>query len=112
MSTTGSTTSPTMTTTTKVHPYGLDPAKIQGYAEFALHTLRANNVSDEEIVNHYAIPHAEADASFEAGQLRAEGFITAPAALVKQAIRAMVQANPEAKFEVEVRRVVRTGAGK
>ena len=68
----------------------LDAALINGYAKIALSELRARRVGDEEILERYAVPHAFADASFEAGQLEDFGCVCAPAFAVKAEMRRLL----------------------
>src|SRR5215510_1148371 len=72
------------------HVRMIDAALVNSYARIALSELRARRVADEEILERYAVPHAYADASFEAGQLADFGCVCAPAFAVKAEIRRLL----------------------
>ena len=63
---------------------------VRGFAELALLTLRANGVSDAEILATYTGPDPEADASMEAAQVAETGIVYAPAADVKAMMRLLM----------------------
>lgn len=71
-------------------PSTLDP--VQGFAEIVLLTLRANGVSDSDILKHYTTPNPRADARMEAKQLQDDGTIWAPALAVKEAMKTILLA--------------------
>ena len=68
----------------------IDAALVNSYAKIALSELRARRIADEEILERYAVPHAYADASFEAGQLADFGCVCAPAFAVKAEMRRLL----------------------
>jgi hypothetical protein len=68
----------------------IDAALVNSYARIALSELRARRVADEEILERYAVPHAYADATFEAGQLADFGCVCAPAFAVKAEMRRLL----------------------
>lgn len=65
-------------------------AEIELYATAAIVTLRANGVTNADILAKYCAAHPSADAEFEAVQRRNHGRVLAPAAAVTARMRELV----------------------